>query len=278
MRPYFEMDIGHFPNTQFPRLDRWISVIMEIEFAGLRPGRTAVIESPSRLEKEQKRRGHLHALSWVWLADGRSAVSVPPGTGSDIRNLVEGVRSPEQFGDPELTNQLKTPIDAVLAAHGFDATDLSSRATRFACNAALLHRHHCGDCRQIFDDSIPAAEGISMPTHCFPDGIVYAVVADGVAASIAYAHPTSRMADRAVDLGIETGADYRRRGYAKTSVSAVVHHMTRVGGEAWYGTTPDNSASIATARSVGFVPYLDGFSLTASNPDAGSQPPTPDGD
>ena len=72
------------------------------------------------------------------------------------------------------------------------------------------------------------------------------------------------MEDRIVDLGVETAPAHRRRGYAKTAVSAVVEHVTDRGGEGRYGCRPDNHASIATARSAGFVPY--GASLILSAP------------
>ena len=264
------MDNGQFPNLQFPLLDRYMGLRMEVDFAALRPGKTAVVESSRRLKKELSY-GYVHALWWIWLADGRSAVSVPPGSADAVRDLVGDIESVDQLQDPGLPDRLKQPVDAALVEQGLDPTDRSIRGIGFACNGALLRRHFCGDCRQLYDGSIPAADGLSLPTHCFTDGIVYAVVADGVAASIAYPHRSHLMADRVADLGIETAPAYRERGYAKAVVSAAVHHITRVGGEALYGTSPDNAASVATARSVGFVPYTTRFILSSPSPEAEHQ-------
>jgi len=75
------------------------------------------------------------------------------------------------------------------------------------------------------------------------------------------------MEDQVADIGVETAPVYRRRGYAKTAVSAVVEHIARTGGEARYGCRPDNLASIATARSVGFVPYGTSLVLAAPSPE-----------
>jgi len=47
----------------------------------------------------------------------------------------------------------------------------------------------------------------------------------------------------------------------------VVEHVTARGGEAPYKCSPTNHASVATARSAGFVPYARGlvFSVPAPN-------------
>ena len=76
------------------------------------------------------------------------------------------------------------------------------------------------------------------------------------------------MENEVADLGVETAPACRRRGYAKTAVSAVVAHITERGGEARYGCSPDNHASIATARSAGFAPYGTALTLSAPRPDA----------
>ena len=265
------MDNRHFSNPEFPLLDQYFGLRLGADLASLTPGET-VVESPRRLKKELSY-GYIHALWWVWLADGRSAISVPPGAGLRFQDLTSGTHSAEKLHAPGLADQLKPPIDAALIANGLDATDRSICGVRFACNAKLLRRHYLGDCRQLYDGSVPPAEDFSLPTHCFPDGIVHAVIADGVVASTAYPHRSHLMAHSVADIGIETAPTYRRRGYAKTVLSAVVHHITRVGGEAIYGTGPDNEPSIATARSAGFIPYAKSLILSSNSPDAAHQPP-----
>jgi predicted GNAT family acetyltransferase len=105
---------------------------------------------------------------------------------------------------------------------------------------------------------------LALPAHCFPDGIVYGVIADGRVASVAYAHRTGVLEGLVADLGVVTAPAYRQRGYAKTAVAAVVAHVAAAGGEAVYACRPDNAASVATARSVGFVPL--GASLVLGAP------------
>ena len=251
--------------STFPLVDQYMAIRMDLDFAALKPGCVTVVESPRRLRREQSY-GFVHALWWVWLEDGRSAVSVPPGAGKAVGKISEDIREGERLFDPDIAEQLKSPVNDALRKADLKETDRMLRSLSFACNASLLRRHHHGDCRRLVDESVPPAEGLRLPTYCFPDGIVYGVVADGMVVSVAFAHRSGVMEDRIADPGVDTASAYRRRGYAKTVVSAVVEHITRAGGEARYGCSPENYASRATARSVGFVPY--GTSLVLSAPAA----------
>ena len=249
----------------FPLVDQYMGMRMEVDFAALRPGRVTVVESPRRLRREQSY-GFIHALWWIWLTDGRSTASVPPGAGETVRKVLQNARCSEQLFDPELAEQLKRPVNDALRKAGLQETDRVLSDVCFACNASLLRRHRHGHCRRLVDKSVPSADGLGLPTHCFPDGIVYGIIADGTVASVAFAHRSGTMEDQIADLGVETAPAYRKRGYAKSVVSAVVEHITCAGGEARYACRPDNQASISTACSVGFVPYGKSLVLSAPAP------------
>lgn len=88
-----------------------------------------------------------------------------------------------------------------------------------------------------------------------PGSAAYGVLADGQIVPVAFSHRSGILEHKVADLGVETSPAHRRRGYAQTVVSPVVASITHQGGEARYGCAIDNSASAATARSVGFVPY-----------------------
>ena len=246
----------------FPLVDQYMGIRMEVDLSALAPGRAAVVASPRRLRKEQSY-GYIHALWWLWLEDGRSAASVPPGAAEAVGEILEPVASRQEHFDPNVSDRLKAPVDAALINAGLKPSDRVIRGLILACDAAHLRRNRHGDCRQLTGEDIPPAEGLKLPTHCFPDGIVYGIVADGKVAAVAHAHRSGLMEDRVADLGVETAIDYRRRGYAKTAISAVVEHIVAHGGEAKYGCSPNNIASIATARSVGFVPYATSLILSA---------------
>jgi ribosomal protein S18 acetylase RimI-like enzyme len=243
-----------------------MGIRLDLDLSSVEPGAPVVVESPGRLRREQSY-GFIRALWAVWLADGRFAVSVPPGAGETVSAALHNVGSAEALFDPQLAERLVPPVNDALGAAGLEPTDRVWCDACFACNASLLRLHGDGDCRRLTDNSVPPAEGLALPMHCFPDGIVYGVVADGHVVSYAFAHRTGVMEDRVADIGVATAASYRRRGYARTAVSRVVEHLARAGGEARYGCRPDNLASAATARSVGFVPHATSLVLAAPAPD-----------
>ena len=246
----------------FPLVDRYIGARLGADLSAFGNEGVAVVESARRLRREQSY-GYIHALWWFWLTDGRSVASVPPGAGEAIDEVLREVRSAEQLSDPALVARLRPTVDVALLSAGLNATDRAQRALWFACDAVHLRRHLCESCRRLTDESMPPAEGVRLPVHCFPDGIVYGAVADGRVVSVAYAHRSGFMEDRVADLGVETSPGCRRRGYARAMVSAVVEQVTHTGGEATYDCAPDNLASVATARSVGFVPYGTSLALCA---------------
>ena len=249
---------------RFVLVDEYVGTQLGVSASEAPVGETVVVESPMRL-RPLPSYGFVHALWWYWLENGRSLVSVPPGAGEAVARQVCGLSSSEELADPELVQRLRAPLDEALRAHGLPPTDRFIRALVFACDASLLRRHHHGDCRRLSDESIPAAEGLSLPQHCFPDGVVYGVVQDARVVSVAYAHRIGPLEARLADPAIETAPAYRRRGYAQTALSAVVHDYVRRGGEAKYDCSPDNLASAATARSVGFVPYGRTLVLAAAD-------------
>ena len=124
-------------------------------------------------------------------------------------------------------------------------------------------RHAAAECVPLSGSPPPPADGLRLPAHCLPDGVVYGVIADGRVASVAYAHRSGVLEGRVADVAVETAPDYRGRGYAKTAVSALVVHFAATGGEARYACDPGNTASVRTAASVGFVPYGTSVVLAA---------------
>ncbi|NLG52299.1 MAG: GNAT family N-acetyltransferase [Chloroflexi bacterium] len=243
-------------------IERYHGLRLDANLPALTPGRVAVVESPRRLRREQSY-AFVHALWWTWLLDGRSVVSVPPGAGPAVQAAIGGVTAMEQLTDPALIQVLRVALAPALDQAGLPQPRRASHDLFFACDGAALCPHNHGECRRLRDTAISPAEGLHLPTHCFPDGLVYGVVAESQVVSVAYAHRTNLMEEQVADLGVETAPGYRRRGYAQTAVSAVVTEIARNGGVAYYSCSPDNHASAATARSVGFMPYGRNFVLSS---------------
>lgn len=252
---------------QFPLIDQYFETLLDMNISSLEPRSISVKESPRRLRCEPSY-GFVHALLGVCYPDGRAAVSVTPGARSVVLDFLE--HSPILTQNPfeqETFDRLVAQINLTRFQAGLSPTTRAYEALVFACNAKILKRYHQGDCRRLQDETIPPAEGMSLPTHCFPDGIVYGIVEDEQVVSVAHAHRSGKMEDQVADLGVETAAAYRQRGYAKTVVSAVTAHMTSTGGEAVYTCNPSNQASIATANSVGYEFYGRMMVVSAAAPE-----------
>ena len=260
------------PMSTFPWIERYVSTLLDVDIAELEPGALTVVESERRLRPEQSY-GFVQAFYGFWFEDGRIAVSVPPGAKDRVTALVGQGTESGPIRDPHALrvlepNGLTAAVSAALVKAGLEPIYGIQKAWRFACSGALLRRWETGLCRKLQGTSIPPAEGLHMPTHALEDGVVYGVIADGQIVSLAYAHRTGLLENRVADLGVETAPAYRHRGYAKTAVSAVTAHVTERGGEGLYGCAVDNKASIATARSVGYVPYARVLVLAAEVPEA----------
>lgn len=248
--------------STFPLLDEYVGTRLGVDIAHVPVSRLVVVASERRLRREESY-GFVRALWWLRLADGRSVVSVPPGTDNSVERILRGAQDFGETIESQLAGQLRVPLDRSLRRHGLGAHDRTLLGLSFGCNDQMLRYYEHEGCHRLIDARLPLAEGLSLPTHCLPDGIVYGVVVDGEVASVAYAHATALMQDRVADIGIETAPAYRRRGLAKAAVSAVVRHIGSRGGEAIYSTAPGNLASIATAQSVGFITYASSMSLCA---------------
>jgi ribosomal protein S18 acetylase RimI-like enzyme len=246
---------------RFQSVDRYLATRLGASL-DIPPGRTAIVESPRRLVRESSY-GYIRALWWIWLDDGRSILSVPPSATAGVESIARQVIAPEGILASELAERLKEALAPVLERAGMGPANRTFTDLAFACSSQELRRHDLGRCIRLTDGAISPAPGLRLPTHCFPDGVVYGVVVEGQVASYAFRHTTGLMEDEVADVAVETAAGFRGHGYAKTAVSALVNHYTQHGGQAWYVCDPQNAASIATARSVGFVPYATSLLLTA---------------
>jgi RimJ/RimL family protein N-acetyltransferase len=231
-------------------IDRYLGLRLEADLAAARPGRPAFAGSPRRLRCEESY-GFIHALWAVALEDGRCAVSAPPGAEQAAARAWGSRASLDALDDAESLAVLRAAVDAQLLAAGAQPSVGPESSLLFACGADTLRRHALPACRRLHDESIAAADGLWLPAHCFPGGTVFGVVADGAVVSVAYAHRSGALANRVADIGVETAPGYRGRGYARACVSAVIGAYAERGGEALYGCSPANAASIATIQSCG---------------------------
>ena len=127
-------------------------------------GRTAVGESQRRMLREEGY-GYVRVLWWLWLEDGRSLVSVPPGAGGPVQETVRTVGGPQSLFEADLAEGLKAAVNPVLEAAGVSPVNRVISDVYFVCSRADLRPHEAGPCVRLTDESIPPAPGLKLPTH-----------------------------------------------------------------------------------------------------------------
>jgi ribosomal protein S18 acetylase RimI-like enzyme len=207
--------------------------------------------------------GFIHVFWWMDFGGEGSVISVPPGC-KDLVSKIIGQDAKGPLPEKAMVDCLVAELNAYLSTTNGPCIDRTFHDLVFACDSQTLRSpQQFASAIRIRGAEYSPAEGIGLPEHCFPDGIVYGVLQDQKVVSIAYAHRSGTMEDQIADLGVETAPAYRQRGYAKAAVAAVVSHICERGGEARYGCAPSNHASQATARAVGFLPYAQSLVLSA---------------
>ena len=246
----------------FDLIDKYVGIRLGVDLADVKPEQISIVESPRRLSPEMSY-GFVHALWWVRFDDGRSVISVPPGCKRGTGHVIGDIGKDEYPFTEEAGTILKTSIESAIKKAGLAPVDRILLDLAFACNGKLLHVFPLTTCQKLGNPAAPLADGVHVPPRCIEDGVAFGVMDRGVVVSVAYAHRSGVMQDCVADIGVETTASHRRQGLAKATVSALVNDFTARGGQARYGCSPENSASIATAVSVGFRPYAESLILAA---------------
>lgn len=95
--------------------------------------------------------------------------------------------------------------------------------------------------------------------------IIYAAVVDGKIVAVSNTgEPIADDTPHGVEIGVDTAEKYRRMGYGRACVAALVRELNQCGHAAIYECASGNSASIALAKSMGGVEiskkiYIVGF-------------------
>lgn len=237
----------------FDYIDRYLFSRLGIENPSQINKPMSIVLSNRRTKRELSY-GFIHAAWIVVLKNNTIIISLPSDIEKDILDKIQQLAI--DIEDNHIVSNLKTLLDLYAAKTYNKPIDSVFSDYMFACNkdTVSITKQDITAVR-IKDDHIPAADGLCLPAHCFPDGIVYGVVIDNTVVSVAYAHRTGEYQDSVADIGVETAIQYRKRGYARECVIAVANHVIQKGGQAVYKCAPENFASIATAKSAGFIEY-----------------------
>ncbi len=138
--------------------------------------------------------------------------------------------------------------DAIQGAVGLSVNEpLWFRGQRLYCEPERFVDQGSGIVRDVTEEDAHAGELRSKW-----GGRVFGRVVDKMVVSWAAIKPLS---DIVWDLSVETLAEHRGRGYARSVVTEAVRFIFSNGRLAAWGADRMNVASLATARSVGFVDY-----------------------
>ena len=141
---------------------------------------------------------------------------------------------------------------AFLTSRGFE---LSPDSEDYYINFALPSRKieaHPNVCRldgtEAFDDLTDTDIG-----GLISDGyIIYAAVVAGKIVALANTgEPINGDTPKAVEIGVDTAEEYRRRGLGKACVLALTSELSRLGHTAIYECASGNTASVQLAESLG---------------------------
>lgn len=87
---------------------------------------------------------------------------------------------------------------------------------------------------------------------CAGGYIIYAAIVDNNIAAVANTgEPIAEETPREVEIGVDTAEKYRRRGYGKACVTALVRELHERGYTAVYECASENTASVGLAESLG---------------------------
>ncbi len=202
----------------------------------------------------------------AWLDGGEVAVPLEiTACGDDVcvwyypsvKALVDGLLCRYGADEPTLFSHdavlwASEKFGAFLETHGFE---LSPDSYDYYMNFALDAKAY-GDSESVC--RLYGREGYEDLTDTDIDGllsdgyIVYAAVVDNKIVAVANTgEPIGEDTPREVEIGVDTAEEYRRHGYGKACVSALVGELSRLGHTAIYECASGNGASIRLAESLG---------------------------
>jgi len=261
-------------------LQRFFSIRLGVALADLKPGQVAVATSERRTFAELSY-GFIRLL-WVMSLGDRAAVSVHPAALAEVSRLAWGL-TPDGVMNDEFLAQARDALQSPLpgAALNISPVDIT-----------FYHPGGTAVCRA----GVPTPAGWPAGTEVRPlapaDGDKWAgkrqtymrgadhpsamrgeafglFLGDKLIADIiTHDPPIAEMEHLIAADGIEVAEEYRRRGYGKAILSAWTCEMQARGRVCIHSTSINNEASIALARSAGYIEYARSRMVTYNPPES----------
>jgi len=238
-------------------VDRFFSIRTGVSIPDLKPGQVGVGTCDRRTYAELG--FGFTRLLWVLGFGDRAAVSVHPAALAEVSQLAWGKTPDEVMGDDFVTQA----GDALRAS-------LPSAALHMREDSVVMFYHPgdapavpCGGCIRALtagDRAKWVGDPARMTGTEHPGtarGETFGVLVEDklVAEVITHEPSVAEMAHLIAEDGIGVAEAYRRRGYGKALLAFWTREMQARGRVCLHGTSPGNAASVALARSVGYVEY-----------------------
>ena len=235
---------------------RYHSLRLGVSLADLQAGQVAVATSPRRTIAERSY-GFI-SLAWVLSIGDRAAVSVHPAALSDVSRLAWNVKPEDVLGDD-------------FCGRARDAIGIALVISDLPVSGEDIALYHPGDATVVPTDGEvrPVTEadkqrwvGQRQFWHAgeHPSaerGEAFGVfIGNQLVADVITHDPTvAEMAHLVAEDGIEVSEGFRRQGYGKALLSFWTAEMQRRGRVCIHHAAAGNEASVALARSVGYLEY-----------------------
>ena len=249
-------------------IDRFYSIRLGVSLRDLKPGQVAVATCDRRTFAE---RGYgFIRLLWVVHFGDRAAISAHPAALAEVSRMAWRLSPDEVMAD-----DFRAAAGRALAAA---LPGISGNA-----GGVGITLYHPGDAAPVATDGevrllTPTDGGKWVGERVFMSAAEHPSALRGeafglflgdrlVAEVITHDPPVAEMAHLVAADGIEVSEAHRRRGCGKAILAAWTHEMQARGRACIHSTSLENQASIATARSVGYIDYARTRSVTYNPPE-----------
>jgi hypothetical protein len=242
------------PGSPTGILDDFFSLYLECELALIPPGHTVVNASPRREAPELLYDGTF-AL-WMFVTAGRCAISVQGRLLKTVSGLAHTL-GVERLRDATAVQHL---VSATAQALGVRQGVSSSSGPVLYCTDEALRVCRDHPCFPVAPENM----AVVLDTHLYDssldasvrEGTCYVAYDGDRPVAIAGTYPVPHMAQKVADVAVPgTLGPWRGRGFGRTVVSHTTEAVLESGRVPFYITSDTNTASIHTARSVGYHDY-----------------------
>jgi hypothetical protein len=235
-------------------LDDFFSAYLDCDLAAIPPGHALIVPSPRR-ERAELLYENAFAV-WMFVTGSRCAISVQGNLLKTVSGIAHAL-GVERLRDPATLQRLVT---AAAHALGIRQGISSSSGPVLYCTDETLRRDNRHPCFPVTLQNIEVVLDMHLYDSSLDasvrEGTCFVAYVEERPVALAGTYPVPHMADKVADIAVPgVLGPWRGRGLGRTVVSHTTEAVLKRGQVPFYLTSDTNTASIATARSVGYRDY-----------------------